>query len=188
VTYESLRDVYGDTSPVKTYRGFDGRPVRYYRTPNGQTLNELVYQFGPWLVQVFDYTDVNQSQFADAMTDHERAVFARSLEGHVDANGYLVLRARSPLRDLVSTDDLLGDGEPQTLDVELFANRCSMRDPATVEAHHAFGGGAPGISWCDRATGFQVSLTGPHDVVAAASANLRIRPAERVRPGVAVGF
>jgi hypothetical protein len=177
-SYMSVRDAYGDATPIKTYPGFDGQPVGLYNgaprtTPN---VNYLVYQFGPWLVEVVDY-DQPQA-FGDAMTDQERAIWARRLVGSVTPDGFLRLDVRAPLKQLRSTDDLIGAPRAGSPQVELFADRCSPRSPSAVASRSRFvqGDGEQGVAWCDRGTGFRVSITGPRQFVDSAERGLAIRP------------
>jgi len=173
----SVREAYGDATPIKTYPGFDGQPVGLYNGAPRTTpkVNYLVYQFGPWLVEVVDY-DQPQA-FGDAMTDQERAIWARSLAGHLTSDGFLRLEVRAPLSKLRSTDDLIGAPSAGSPQVELFADRCSPHSPAAVASRSRFvqGDGEQGVAWCDRATGFRVNVTGPSQFVDIAEHGLAIR-------------
>jgi len=178
-SYVSVRDAYGNATPIKTYPGFDGQPVGLYNGAPRTTpkVNYLVYQFGPWLVEVVDYD--HAQAFGDAMTDQERAIWARSLVGDVTPDGFLRLEVRSPLTRLRSTDDLIGAPRAGSPQVELFADRCSPGSPSAVASRSRFvqGNGEQGVAWCDRATRFRVSVSGPSQFVDIAEHGLAIRPA-----------
>ena len=85
---------------VKVYRGANGEEVPYFHgaqriPPTTATLDYLVFQFGPWLVEVYDVQQSGDNE--QRMTDEQRATWARSLTGTVDGDGWLVLHAAAPL-------------------------------------------------------------------------------------------
>lgn len=179
--YMTLREAYGDATPVTTFPGFDGRPVGLYNgAPRGMPNTDyLVYRFGPWLVEV-DVGSKRQT-FGDAMTEHERAVWARSPVGDVSQDGFLRLKVRAPLENLRSSDNLIGAPRVASPQVELIAGRCSPRSSADVATRNRSvqGDGEQLVAWCDRATGFRIAVTGPSQFVNFAERGLAIRPATR---------
>ncbi len=99
ITYQTIADVYGDATPIHVYRGRNGEAIPYFHepgvAPNEQKIDYLVFQFGPWLVQVDDVPETFNSE--PRMTEAQRETWARSLTGTVEANGYLLLHAAAPL-------------------------------------------------------------------------------------------
>jgi hypothetical protein len=91
--YAALTGTPLPSTPTKTYPGAAG-PVAYYETTESA---DLVFAFGSWVVLERDYPA--GSEHADvALTDEQRAVFARTLAASITTDGYLVLQPRSPLR------------------------------------------------------------------------------------------
>lgn len=89
---EALGDI--GNAPVMSYEGVAQSVVELWPRAgeSGEPSAEywLVYRFGAWTVGVWDggYT---------TMTDEQRALWAKSLQGEVREDGYLVLRAAAPL-------------------------------------------------------------------------------------------
>lgn len=81
---------FGDL--VRTFPGADGRPVELRRRDAlPEFAHNLVFDFGTW------YAAAQVAEDTAAQADR-LATLARSLRGEVGQNGFLVLRAASPLR------------------------------------------------------------------------------------------
>jgi photosystem II stability/assembly factor-like uncharacterized protein len=163
ITYQTVADVYGDATPVHVYRGPNGEPVPYFhasqaRKPVGPKFDFLAFQFGPWLVQVYDVTDSQTAGSTEArMTDAQRETWARSLTGTVDAHGYLLLHAAAPLS--LSNGFEGGFGASPGNAVELAANTvCGQPESDTNVRRHFTNGGGSGVAWC--AGDLHVAVTG----------------------------
>jgi hypothetical protein len=65
--------------------------------PRGPDTNHLAFQFGPWALLVYDFTDAFDGGAA-SMTDAERAAWAQSFQGGETPGGFLRLAASGPLR------------------------------------------------------------------------------------------
>lgn len=169
-SYTTRARRYGRARPIATYPGADGRRVRVYRgsdarDPEVRDRNGdvLVYQFGSWLVEVFDGTQSDSF----ALTDTQRATWARSLSGQVDRDGFLVLHTRAPLGSL-SGNGQFGSTPPGRA-LGLDGGRCDQDSPPAAIAS-SFG------LWCDPRTGIRLVLSGPGGFVGHAADQLIVRP------------
>jgi hypothetical protein len=95
----TIADIYRGHQLLKTYRGVDGQAVLLYRGPN---TNYLVFQFGDWVVSIWDYPPGDSR--GPAMTDQEHELWATHLRGHETADGFLVLDPLAPLTQVRTTD------------------------------------------------------------------------------------
>ena len=122
---------------MPVFQGY--RPVGVNGPPPA---DELAFQFGPWLVRVT----------LEGKTDAQRAIWARSLTGTTDANGYLLLHAAAPLSLGSGFDGGFGS---QTLhDCRRTSGEpvpCGEPESGTDNERKPFvdGGGTPGCPWCD---------------------------------------
>jgi hypothetical protein len=181
IRYATVAQVYGDAQPVKVYRGANGEAVDYFHASqavdpvNATKQDYLVFQFGPWLVQVYD---VQQSgDFELRMTDAERATWARSLTGTLDANGYLVLHAQAPLSIPHDQGQESGFGsEPGNvveLDPHLYCNEPGS--DTNVRRKGSSADGRHGVSWC-VAKELHVSAHGTARFAELAATQLEVSP------------
>jgi hypothetical protein len=77
--------------PLESYEGSDGIAVEVWEpAPDTDFCPNLVYRFGAWFVGV--------RTCQNDLSDQDKETWARSLEGRVTDDGFLVLSARSPLR------------------------------------------------------------------------------------------
>jgi len=94
-----IREVMGDRIPTKVYRGARGEDVPFFdATAIGAgppDLPQLAFQFGAWTVLAYDYPASDPR--GARMTDQQRAVFASSLDGHQNDQGFLLLEPHRPL-------------------------------------------------------------------------------------------
>ena len=175
--FTTIAKVYRGAKPIRVYSGARGRRVPYYRASDaGQTvaLNYLVFQFGPWMVEVYDVQ--RPGAFEDRMTDTERARWARNFDGHVGRDGFLVLKARKPLQLQHDFTLVLGVGAAGTTQVEISSYACGMPASDTAERRRFVQpSGSVGVAWCDPATGAHVTVEGPPDVVDVAALGLKLR-------------
>jgi photosystem II stability/assembly factor-like uncharacterized protein len=174
ITYQTIADVYGHATPVHVYRGPNGESVPYFHASQAlksivPQFDFLVFQFGPWLVQVYDVA--KPGDFEDRMTEAQRETFARSLTGTVDANGYLLLHAASPLS--------LGNGfeggfgaNPGNV-VELGSHTaCGQPESDTTTRRRFTDEGGSGVAWC--AGDLHLAVTGTESFVDLAASDLKV--------------
>jgi hypothetical protein len=175
VTHTTRQAEYGKRKPIKTYQGRDGQSVPYYDgSPiHGLNLNYLVFQFGPWMVEVSDVR--RPADFEAPMTDKERATWSRSLRGHVDQNGYLVLEARAPLTVEPHAFAVLGKpGVDRYVLIE--EGYCGQPQSDTATPRRVSDQVGEGAAWCDPATGLHVYAAGPTDFVDVLVGGLKLQP------------
>ena len=140
VGYTNVQRVYGAAPPRSIFHDATGNQVSLYEGPDES--GKLAFQFGPWLVQVADDNY--------AMTDSQLATWARNLTGTVDANGYLVLHAKTPLRVANWFDGGFGSFDSGNL-LELANHLYCGQPESDTSAHRRFTNGnrTHGVSWCD---------------------------------------
>ena len=152
VTYQTIAAAYGDAEPVRQYRGANGEEVPYFhgsrRNPPAATaLDYLVFQFGPWLVQLF-----NEPPGGARLTDEQLATWARSLTGSLDDNGWLVLHAAAPLAIGNTFEGGFGAATADANQLELASHRyCGQaRAGGDSAVHRRFTNedGTYGVAWC----------------------------------------
>ena len=151
ITYQTIADVYGDATPVHVYRGANGESVPYFhasqsRNPINATKQDyLAFQFGPWLVQVYDVQ--HSGDFEQRMTETQRETWARKLTGTLDPNGYLVLHTQGPLSIDHGQESGFGSepGNVVELDPHLY---CDGPESDSSARRRGTGGGTHGVSWC----------------------------------------
>jgi hypothetical protein len=88
-----LDAVGGGRTPrlLARYAGVGGRTIGFWDV--GDDVNYLAFQFGRWVVLVYDYR-----AGAAAMSDAERSAWAASFSGKASGDGFLLLSAIPPLR------------------------------------------------------------------------------------------
>src|SRR5262245_40933881 len=84
------------------------------------------------------------------MTDEQRATWARSLSGTLDANGYLVLHADAPLSIDNAFDGLFGAPTTGADQLEIASHLYCGQAGADTAQHRRFvqGDGTLGVAWC----------------------------------------
>jgi photosystem II stability/assembly factor-like uncharacterized protein len=187
ISYQTIEHAFGDAIPVHVYRGPNGEAVPYFhaiqsRTHN-RTLNKydiLVFQFGPWLVQVYDQTAFTHAQGGkDAtearMTEAQRETWARSLTGTVDDNGYLLLHAAEPLSIGNMFQGAFGTGDPGPNHLWLRSHlECPKKDSDTSVRQRFDNEDGPGVAWCAGA--LYLSAMGTKSFVDLAATQLQVSP------------
>lgn len=113
---------YESERPLGTYAGAEGSEVTLWKGRHGVDLY-IRFRFEDWTVLMYDY--------ADGLTERQRAACARSLHGWQTAEGYLVLSMPNPPQSVVSLAEagrylsrpelMLGDLDPGLL---LFPGPC----------------------------------------------------------------
>jgi hypothetical protein len=185
ITYQTIEDAYGDATPVHVYRGPNGEAVPYFHAiqslRHNRTLNKydiLVFQFGPWLVQVYDQTAFTYAQGGkDAtearMTEAQRETWARSLTGTVDDNGYLLLHAAEPLSIGNMFQGAFGTGDPGPNHLWLRSHvECPQKDSDTSVRQRFDNEDGPGVAWCAGA--LYLSAMGTKSFVDLAATELQV--------------
>lgn len=108
----SIEDFYGDREPDVVYEDAAGRPVHFYKNPDG--LDHIVFQIGGWVIEAWDGGTGRPS---DQFSKEQRSQFASLFDGYVDEEGFLVLTPADPMtvRPTDSPDGRLiaEDGETQ---------------------------------------------------------------------------
>jgi hypothetical protein len=161
---------YSGRDPIKTFPGAHGTKVPYF--DSGTPLDNLVFQFGDWMVSVYNHAP---GEFEDEMSDKELATWARSLDGRTDKNGYLVLDAHAPLKIERLVDFVLGKPEIGADQVEIADHYCGEPQSDT-EVRRTYPGG---VSWCDPGTGLHVSVVSEDpSFLRAVSRHLELRTLE----------
>ena len=175
ISYTTVADVAGDRAPTATYPGAGGQPVPYYEAEG------LLFQFGPWVVQVPDRTDpANHPD--DHLSPDQLAVWARNLDGHVDQRGFLVLTAGRQLQLTTGAKTSFGFGPTSTSADNVAIGEhwlCTGPDTDTTTPRRfppAPGGAAKGAAWCDRRTGLHVSVVGTRKFVDGVIGSFRLEP------------
>ena len=174
ITYQTIADVYGDATPVHVYQGANGESVPYFHASQAlktivAQLDFLAFQFGPWLVQVYDVQ--KPGDFEDRMTEAQRETWARSLAGTVDSNGYLVLHAAAPLS--VGNGFGGGFGTSSGNYVELEGHTaCGQPESDTSTRRRFTNAGSSGVAWC--AGDLHISATGTKGFVDLAASDLQV--------------
>jgi photosystem II stability/assembly factor-like uncharacterized protein len=178
--YTTIAHVYGNAKPVAVYHGPNGKPVPFFHASQAITssaspaVDELVFQFGPWLVRVQDVQ--HSGDYADRMTDAQRATWARSLTGTVDSNGYLVLHARAPLTLTDHFEGLFGSPAARANGLEVASHLYCGQTGSDTSARRRFanGDGSRGVSWCSP--GLHLSAFGASTFVDLAATELQVSP------------
>lgn len=157
-------------SPVATYRGVDGRTVRYYEGIQAASqysdwaLNYLVYRFGNWTVLVEDIAHRNPYQIP--MTKRQRETWARSFNARLTKGGYLLFTPLRPLRVQRGRFDVTLRGDRSLIEIG-GPTSCS---PTTTSPRQI----PLGEWWCSQNAGASVSVTGDQSLVHAATSGLTI--------------
>ena len=138
-------------------------------------VDELVFQFGPWLVRVQDVQ--HPGDYADRMTDAQRATWARSLTGRVDSNGYLVLHAKAPLTLTDHSENRFGSPATEANGLEIASHLYCGETGSDTSARRRFvnGDGSRGVSWCSPGP-LHLSATGSRAFIDLAANELQVSP------------
>jgi hypothetical protein len=109
------------------------------------------------------------------MTDEQRATWARSLTGTVDADGWLVLHAAAPLSITPGFDG--GFGAQPGNHLELATHHFCGQEESDSAAHRRFvdDDGTHGVAWCVD-DDLHVSATGTKRFVDQVDADLQVSP------------
>ncbi len=118
----TISDVSAGREPTEVYPGWDGSSVSFFEGDE-PSATFLAFQFGSWVVTVWDYPEQGEYSYARMTTD-QRAIVARSLRGYEDANGFLVVEPLAPLGsvDLFDGAAMFGDGELLVMFVDCTAD------------------------------------------------------------------
>lgn len=142
--FEQVSEAYGGGTLLTDYPGTDESTVEFWRFPAFEW-DYLVYQFGDWVVMVYDYRVLAEER----MTEEERSMWARNLTGHETPDGFLVLDAAEPLH--IGGPDYLASPPAITLrspdgGVRLEATPCETSNQADF--------------WCDPSGQIRISTPG----------------------------
>lgn len=186
LSYTTVAELYPAASPISTYRGADGAAVLLLhgsqrRSPPSPypTGDYLVFQFGPWVAEVWDSVP-GSFAVVTPLDEAERVTFAAQLRADVDPDGFLVLRPQAPLKlaDPRLVQLLFGDASTVAGTPSLTLSQFYCGQPESdTEARRPFArvGAESGVAWCDPITGFHVSASGSTDLTEAIGSGLEIR-------------
>jgi hypothetical protein len=142
-----------------------GRDFRIRYGANEPDPTSLVFDFGRWRVEVYDYSPGDPA----AMTDAERRDFLASLSGRETDGGFLVLEASAPLTLAEAGEhdgpalEFGSPGNPPW--VSLMLQRCGPRAEST----------SPGFaSWC-LSDSMRIHAAGGRRFLAAAAEGIDLR-------------
>ena len=184
-TYATIADLYPDAVPVAQYQGANGSTVKLFHAaqrrtaPNPYpTADYLVFQFGPWVAEVWDNVPADYAKVTP-LDDAQRRTWASLLAARIDAAGFVVIEPQTPLRT----------GDPKTVQLafgRLEKNASSLNlsqfycdDPGSdTPVHRRFSDsatGGEGVAWCDATTGMHILAEGTTPLVDAIDTGLTIR-------------
>jgi hypothetical protein len=145
-----LRWSNGGRAPalLARYRGAGGT-VGLWDLPSAET-DQLAFQFGRWVVLVYDYSSAFDGGAA-TMTDAERAAWVRQFRGRESRDGMLRLRTSGRLR-LTRTGEHAGPqlqfGSIGARGLTIALGACRSSGPAAGENGRRVGRGRGTASWC----------------------------------------
>ncbi len=186
LSYATVADLYPAAAPIATYPGADGSSVLLFHasqrrsTPSPYPTGDyLVFQFGPWVAEVWDSVPGSYA-VVTPLDEAQRATWASQLRAEVDPDGFLVLRPQAPLQlaDPKLVQVLFGD--PNTIagtpSISLWQFACGQSGSDT-DVRRSFGTThvESGVAWCDPVTGFHVSAAGSTAFTAAIGTGLVLR-------------
>ena len=180
ISYTTVQHAFNNSDkPVHVYRGANGSKVFLFHASQqpgyvGPDVDVLAYQFGPWLA-VVDAPPASAGP--GSVGELNRAFWALSLSGTVDANGYLVLHSDSALAVGNAFDG--GFGKVPGNNIELASHLYCGQPGSDTNQPRIFtnGDGTSGVSWCDG--DLHVSVGGAKRFwSAAATGQLHVSPLE----------
>jgi hypothetical protein len=178
----TVANVFAGQQPAAVYRDASGLPVPFY-TERSDNLNYLAFQFGNWVVRVWDYPQHDPR--GPAMTQEQRRFWAAHLGGHVTQQGFLVLDPVAPLAASVTDtpDAEIIDG-PNRMGI-IFGG-CSHFELQGNRNEHGYimSRGAQGPVLCNPDLPFTIWMGGDQTFEQAAN-SLEIRNLNGRLPGVA---
>lgn len=190
VSYTTVTVAYGDAPVVGTYTSSDGQQARYY-APRPSTTGlhamepgALVFQFGPWMVRVYDMQANDQTGL---MNDAERSQIAANLGGQIDENGYLILEPRGPLTfgSGFKSEFSFGGWETGFGNSRDAFNKLGVgprwlcgtpgSDTAKPRQLSPSNGAESAAAWCDPSSGLHVNVEGTKHFVDGTIRDLKVR-------------
>ncbi|HZB04566.1 MAG TPA: hypothetical protein VE737_09645 [Actinomycetota bacterium] len=151
---------YGPEGPLTTYRGAGGSEVTLWKGRQGVDLY-LRFQFEDWTVLMYDY--------ANGLSDRQRAACAQALHGRQTNEGFLVLSIPDPPPTITSLAEagqhlsrselMFGDLDPGLL---LFPGRCQP-SPEDRAIDRTNGDPETFASWCDPIASMTVHVYDDQD-------------------------
>ncbi len=161
---------FPDQEPIAEYHDATGGPVPFYKGHDRMEVNYLVFQFGDWVVKVWDYPRGDPR--GPAMTERQRRFWAAHLAGHVTSKGFLVLDPKAPLvNSMTDAPDARLDAGRNSMGI-IMNQGCSAsqeRGERTAHGYFMTGGGV-----CDPNGAFRLWMGGDPTFTQAA-ATLQIR-------------
>jgi hypothetical protein len=185
LTYTTVAQLYPDAAPVSTYTGADGTSVSLFHaaqrvTPPGPypTADYLVFQFGPWVAEVWDSVPASFAS-VEPLNEEQRGVWASNLRASVAPDGFLVLHPEAPLHlgDPKMVQISIGDAHRISPYVDLWQFVCGQPESDTQVRRSlpSTAGAEAGVAWCDPVTGFHVTAAGPNEFTRPISDAFEIR-------------
>lgn len=183
LSYTTIADLYPDAEAIASYPGADGSSVLLYHaaqrrtTPGPDTTGDyLVFQFGPWVAEVWASVPGTTYGQITPLDEEQRATWASRLRAGVDPKGFLVLHPQAPLKlaDPKLVQVLFGGMSTTGLTLWQFACGESGSDTDLRRSSGSVGAES-GIAWCDPVTGLHVGASGPTDMTEAIGSGLELR-------------
>lgn len=184
ITYATVDELYPGAAPLAELPGARGSNVRLFaasqrRSPPSPypTGEYLVFAFGPWTVEVWDNVPGSYANVTP-LDDAQRRTWASSLDGHVDAHGFLVLEPKAPLGpvDPRTVQMAFGTFAPGASRLGITPFYCGS-EGSDSQVHRRLSDPALGgvnVAWCDPGTGVHIAATGPVDFIDAIDSGFAI--------------
>jgi hypothetical protein len=157
----TIADEFSGQRPEAEYHDASGRPVPFYTGPSDMDVNYLAFQFGDWVVKVWDYPRGDPR--GPAMTEEQRRFWAAHVAGHVTAEGFLVLDPKAPLvNSMTDTPDARLDASRNSMGI-IMNQGCSESQEQQGERTapgYFMTTGAPGPLLCDPNGAFRLWMGG----------------------------
>ena len=158
------------------YRGV-GQTVGFWDFRSDHDADYLAFQFGRWVVLVYDYSADGDLPGA-AMTDAERASWSASLSGRETADGFLRLEDSEPLRlaragEHAGPQLSFGSVEPQR-SLTLYPGRCRPHSDQTRLVYGKLVQWSRGFAdWC-LSTSMRIHAAGSNRFIGALIRDLQV--------------
>ena len=171
LSYTTVADLYPDAVPVAVYPGTHGTKVFLFhatqrRVPAAPytTADELVFQFGSWVAEVWTAVPGSEATIEPMNTEQQRT-WAANLQADARDDGTIVLHPNSPLHAGPPAENFVSFGDHTLIGatrLELTPFYCTDTNSQTDTRRRTIGPGSIAtVAWCDATTGLFVGATGP---------------------------
>jgi hypothetical protein len=168
------------------YEGTSGERVGFWDLRSDDEADYLAFQFGRWVVLVYDYA-ADGSMPGAAMADAERALWARSFSGHETEDGFLLLEGEPPLTlhrtgSAYGPTLAFGSVEPAR-SLTLYPGRCAPHRDQDKVVHGKRVQWSKGFAdWC-LSDSIRIHATGTGAFIDALIRDLEVRNVQLARDG-----